>query len=391
MLAGFTQYVQVKIRDKVGAKTYPGAQPSMVGIFVLTTEVRAERQLVQTQLVLPDKGEDISVLAQVVRSIPVEQSDAMQPPGMELRFFAMSEPDRARWQRLLDSIGQGRGSGHATAVSRAAVQSGGAAPVRGIAPLGQGAAGPSSPANRRPASPPTMPPGVTTAHMPRPSAVQERVAIGAGADEKIDIRWVDRATIPPDEADAAKRAYPRRRADFVVRLRDVQAQSQAETGDVSLGGMFLRTPDVQPPGHRMSVDIVHPWTGEKYALDCTVRTIRKDAAGVPEGMGVQFDPLDERRREQFTLFVHGGLAYDVVAGESAMETAMRMAADAAAALAQNPIQKELHYRLALLYLFLMDTRRAREHLEMARALGYLITRDVWARLQEEEQLAKARG
>jgi hypothetical protein len=209
----------------------------------------------------------------------------------------------------------------------------------------------------------------------------------------IDIRWTENRNpaAPPPPASAQARAFPRRETSFRVKLKDmIGGEQEGATRDVSLGGMFLKTPDVKAVGERFAVEVVHPFTGVRYALSCTVRRIEKDALGHPMGMGVQFDPLNAEERERFTLFTYSGFDLNVRGGETALEAALEQVLMLEGQLRLHPSQPESHYHLGLLWMFMMDLGKARSHLELARSLGQPVIRDVWERLHEEEEAMRQR-
>lgn len=103
----------------------------------------------------------------------------------------------------------------------------------------------------------------------------------------------------------------RRHRRFSVRLRvlferlGVAHLIQAETDDISLGGLFIKTKR-RPlePGTRVSLLI--QWDGGELMLSGIVRWVSDENptdADRGRGMGVQFDDLDENKRRELQAFI----------------------------------------------------------------------------------------
>ena len=84
---------------------------------------------------------------------------------------------------------------------------------------------------------------------------------------------------------AEQRAHPRRDLRLDVTLTVEGRRIEATTGDLSLGGMRIRTPERLPYGTEVVVEILLPALGTPTRIDAVVRWIGED------GMGLQFGAL----------------------------------------------------------------------------------------------------
>jgi uncharacterized protein (TIGR02266 family) len=102
-----------------------------------------------------------------------------------------------------------------------------------------------------------------------------------------------------------RRRYPRIRVSFVVDYRGKSILQNAESYNLSKGGMFIATDKIEPPGtpievifefgkeykRRIQAEAVVVWNREKSVLD-------EGGRSLPPGMGVQFKriyPLDAEK------------------------------------------------------------------------------------------------
>jgi uncharacterized protein (TIGR02266 family) len=104
-----------------------------------------------------------------------------------------------------------------------------------------------------------------------------------------------------------KRAHPRVDADFEVKFETVDQFALAYAMEVSLGGMFLATPDPLPQGAELRVRLVLPETLTEISTRARVRHARTvaqaDSGGLPPGMGLQFLDLDAAMLARLEHFV----------------------------------------------------------------------------------------
>lgn len=97
------------------------------------------------------------------------------------------------------------------------------------------------------------------------------------------------------------RRSPRVALDASVDITYGETSFQGEAHDISLGGMFVRTPRVVPFGATVSLRFRVPTTTEQLVITGVVRWTRTD------GMGVQFSPFGVRETFAITEWVrrHG--------------------------------------------------------------------------------------
>ncbi len=90
--------------------------------------------------------------------------------------------------------------------------------------------------------------------------------------------------------------YARRlEVDFVVG----EEKRTANTGNISLGGLFLETSEVFPLQTRLQIRFRIPTQPEPIEVSGEVRWIEQGGPGQPAGMGVRFQGL--RAREVWAL------------------------------------------------------------------------------------------
>ncbi|MGB0680770.1 MAG: TIGR02266 family protein [Polyangiales bacterium] len=109
---------------------------------------------------------------------------------------------------------------------------------------------------------------------------------------------------PSDPAD--RRRAPRVGYSTEVSLESVDNFYTGFTEDISEGGLFLSTYDLQPMGTEVVLNFSLP-NGVKVEVVGIVRWLRdtRDAQdGVPPGMGVQFTNMSPEDEEAIQSFVH---------------------------------------------------------------------------------------
>lgn len=92
--------------------------------------------------------------------------------------------------------------------------------------------------------------------------------------------------------DQVRRAHPRRVPASVLHVGAAGAEAFT-VGDISDGGMFIRTEDGFVVGSDLRVTLLHPRTHAKIPLDCVVR---RRALGANTGIGVEFRNMDDVQR-----------------------------------------------------------------------------------------------
>jgi len=124
------------------------------------------------------------------------------------------------------------------------------------------------------------------------------------------LKWIDEAhpgsdgkpiTLAPGAPDPVKRRHQRKLMEVEVRFKTVDQLFTLYSQDISTGGMLLKTDLDMPVGSKLKFQIVHPETGEAFAIDCIVR--RKVRRPHVSGLGVEFVDMDDKRRADFFGFV----------------------------------------------------------------------------------------
>ena len=116
-------------------------------------------------------------------------------------------------------------------------------------------------------------------------------------------RYPDSEQRPVRVAPLAEGAEPVRRRErrfaavLEVRVATVEELQSMWTRDISRGGMFIATDLTLRAGDPLFVELVHPQSGQVFGLTCVVRRATRD------GVGVEFDPLDEPQRRALLDFI----------------------------------------------------------------------------------------
>jgi c-di-GMP-binding flagellar brake protein YcgR len=77
-------------------------------------------------------------------------------------------------------------------------------------------------------------------------------------------------------------------------LAALEDMRDGHVGNLSLGGLFLRTAEVKPTGTRVQIELPD-LNGGVLAITGAVRSVHYDQ-GKPSGMGIEFDPLSDSAR-----------------------------------------------------------------------------------------------
>ena len=97
-----------------------------------------------------------------------------------------------------------------------------------------------------------------------------------------------------------KRQFPRKAIEASVFFQiGTGPRTEARCRDVSLGGMFIETPEVLPYGTAVRVFIQLPGMRGETAIDTIVRWSK------PDGMGVQFGVMGARETHGLTQLLAG--------------------------------------------------------------------------------------
>jgi uncharacterized protein (TIGR02266 family) len=96
--------------------------------------------------------------------------------------------------------------------------------------------------------------------------------------------------------DYSVRAEPRVPKALSLVFKDHESFVRAYTGDISSGGLSIRTENPLPPGHQFHLKLQVPGRHEPIQAECEVVWSRKkeeSAPGKPSGMGVKFCEIPE--------------------------------------------------------------------------------------------------
>lgn len=147
------------------------------------------------------------------------------------------------------------------------------------------------------------------------AAVQQRAAAAQAKAESEAVMLVRAKSAPTPSAaprpPPAPRGGPDNRVHSRARLRvqvDFESDHNFFTGfssDISEGGLFVATVNIQPLGSPVEVAFALP-TGEQVMARGTVRWVRENNdrdPSVQPGMGIQFEALSEDAREAVHSFI----------------------------------------------------------------------------------------
>jgi CRP/FNR family cyclic AMP-dependent transcriptional regulator len=106
--------------------------------------------------------------------------------------------------------------------------------------------------------------------------------------------------------DFATRSAPRIPKALSLAYKDRQSFIQAYTGNISSGGLSLKTENPLSPGSKFILNLQLPEGGEALKINCEVKWARKKEEGSsarPPGMGVQFGEMSTSDREKLILYL----------------------------------------------------------------------------------------
>jgi Tfp pilus assembly protein PilZ len=243
----------------------------------------------------------------VARCVPPHAATAQRPPGIGVSLFGNDRATEARWVSIIRHV-------------KGWSEQGLKAPPRG--PLGGSPLPPSLEQQRtligapRPAAPPPTPlPASTRASQvgatptlprtavpgapPPPPPPPPRVAPSTAGVRPVPPALATDSTPPPVGSgyDATKRAHARRPAKFNVTLRPegVEALQDFELRDISEGGTFVLSPTLIPVGSRVNLRLVHPQSGETFAIEGHVARAVDSLDEREKGIGIRFEMSNEDR------------------------------------------------------------------------------------------------
>jgi Tfp pilus assembly protein PilZ len=282
---------------------------SFHGVFVRTDEERATNQLLKFTVTDPRNGEAVELMGIVARCVPPHAATAQRPPGIGVSLFGNDRATEARWVSIIRHV-------------KGWSEQGLKAPPRG--PLGGSPLPPSLQQQRtlvgvpRPAAAtptplpastrssqvgatPTLPRPATAIALPPPPSPPPppRIAPSTTGVRPVPPALAADSTPPPVGAgyDATKRAHVRRPAKFNVTLRPegVEALQDFELRDISEGGTFVLSPTLIPVGSRVNLRLVHPQSGETFAIEGHVARAVDSLDEREKGIGIRFEMSAEDR------------------------------------------------------------------------------------------------
>ena len=110
--------------------------------------------------------------------------------------------------------------------------------------------------------------------------------------------------------DVAIRSEPRLPKTLSLSYRDHQSFIKAYTGNVSSGGLFLRTDNPLAEGETFLLKLNLPGLPDALEINCDVLWTRKKGESSPQqpaGMGVQFGEMSEKDQQALTHYLQNFL------------------------------------------------------------------------------------
>lgn len=283
--------MEVLVRTGLGEARLLTSDLARGGLFIRTDAPAQLRELVEVKVEIDDGGEPLDVVAVVRHRItPREASERGVAPGMGVQFYGMSERAQRRWEQYSRKI-EGRYE----------------AKQRNSEPqpsAGHQAIRPISPKNATIPAPPMALGAVLSEAAAldveeEPGAPLEGPASDSGRHSPLRLA-------APGAIDKIRRRNVRYKAEFRVRIPDMEKLHEFLTQDISSGGVFLSTDRVLELGSEVRVHVMHPDTEEAFPLDGEVVRI-SGGADTPRGVGIRFLGLDEATKHEFEEFVVSGL------------------------------------------------------------------------------------
>ena len=114
------------------------------------------------------------------------------------------------------------------------------------------------------------------------------------------------ATMLDRACEFATRSGPRVPKSLSLSYKDRKSFVQAYTGNISNGGLSLKTDTPLNPGEKFILNLQLPGGGESLKINCVVKWSRKkeeSTSSRPAGMGVQFVEMSHKDREKLILYL----------------------------------------------------------------------------------------
>lgn len=104
----------------------------------------------------------------------------------------------------------------------------------------------------------------------------------------------------------ATRSGPRAPKTLSLSYKDRQSFIQAYTGNISNGGLSLKTDSPLNPGEKFMLNLQLPEGGTSLKINSVVKWARKKEEATPSrpaGMGIQFGDMDNKDRQKLILYL----------------------------------------------------------------------------------------
>jgi Tfp pilus assembly protein PilZ len=104
------------------------------------------------------------------------------------------------------------------------------------------------------------------------------------------------------------RKYPRIDTKITVEFKNPREMGKALSNNLSQGGIFIETKAQFNLGSTVTLDLIHPLTGENLELDGEIIHIRKslnskDSSRFSDGIGICFQNVDRTKKEKINYFL----------------------------------------------------------------------------------------
>ena len=380
----------VEVKDRKGRHPLPTGDISRYGLYLITADPRPERQLIQMIIKFPHNGEQIDVMGQVMWSNRGSGQRGEKTPGMGIKFFSMPDEPRRMWEDFVEQLRAGKiniDSGSPAAEEGFEIE---AAPEKESAAAGDVISiGDEELEELGDLDLEDIATDDNLIEFEEESSLEEELA----GDGVIDLSNVadtyGLADLPEIEEEIIEELqsderceFPRKAATFMIRMADIAQMREFYIRDISLGGIFLKTTMERKIGEKVNLVIVHPWSAEEYELPSEVKRIEFEESGEQSGLGLHFVGMSDLLRDSLLIFIETGFVVvrssvdvpaesDVIRQIEIIENGIR----------SNPIDEALHFKVGMLYTYISDWAKAREHLELASKLGRNIPEAVHAKLQ----------
>jgi hypothetical protein len=242
--------IPVELRVGTAFRTLQTHDVSFRGLFVSTQTPPRPQQLVEVRLRLPPEDQIFRAHAMCTFVVQPDDDDE-HPAGAGLRFYAVADEERRKWERFVRVLQQ----------------------------------------------------QVRESEAPPEDAAPPAEVSDAPPSELPDPVGEDAAGAPVSAAGGTRGAAEGEPLQFQPASLDELLHFSVT--DLEKGVGFVYADQHVPSGSLLCVRVVHPETGGTFDLACLVDRTGCDHQGAP-GLAVVFRDLDERVREDFRRFVYLG-------------------------------------------------------------------------------------